>query len=833
MKPNEQTPLARSKIELVKFVCHQLHPFAYAVSTFLRPALDECQTAIHDDSVNTLDLLIQLAQTFIRTAPEPELIYDDIRKFAADLRSTIDECMRVVDVNQVKHPPTVIEETLNGLQSLVETAVEDQRYTTLYKNLSVLTNLERINSLPTENLIQLSSYAHNHRPHSSNSDRYSAPASPTTHGPQQPLLTTIGGTSTTPSFSNRHEIPHPTTNGHSNGSIRFNNFQFQQQSPPQPSQIINRIQAESPSSRIQHASSSSSYTEASISPSPLPSKFLNAPKQQQQLSEKQNLTSQVKNSLTASTSNFLNNRQEIASSYLDEYEITDTSKKLTTPIASFPPRSSSSSLVQSTYTNTPAVKTAVTTVINDAGYSFSPIIKPIVAPTQRQYIAEDHSEKNSIQKHPLSIDSAYDSQQRTTTSIPSERTEGYYEDIDNYEEEEKDFVDQAEAKQYYLQPAFNDPQTAAASYIPCKQYMSIIDEESIQNQSLVKNDIVKRHVTDDYLREWGTKRERPALRGNCFMIYGNQQNPNEPRRSQTRGSSNDYDQNQSSCLPIGVSLTNDDSTILSCDVHVNSNCVRLYDVQSGQLKHCISSTRDMKLSRPSAALMNLRDQIVIKERNHVYIVDSGSDTLLKTIYDRNSMKNLYGVCLYENKYLLTIDQQRPESARILLIDQDTAQIVHSFDFTSISLEDENLIRRKYSSEILHGRILQPQTSKLRFLAVKNDRIYISDLGRSLIYVTNIHGQILDHQFTFGGTGNQPGECCDPAGLIIDTAGNIINADSKNDRIQIYSSNGEYNTKFQLNEPIRRPSDICINRAGTQIFISCYLKSCVKGFDLRF
>ncbi|CAF1453074.1 unnamed protein product [Didymodactylos carnosus] len=242
--------------------------------------------------------------------------------------------------------------------------------------------------------------------------------------------------------------------------------------------------------------------------------------------------------------------------------------------------------------------------------------------------------------------------------------------------------------------------------------------------------------------------------------------------------------NNHDCLPVGVSLTNDDSTLLSCDVHVSSNCVRLYNVQNGQLTHRISSTHETQLDHPSAAMMNLRDQIVIKEHNHIYVVDSDCETLIKTIYDRSSMKNLYGVCLYENKYLLTIDQQRAENGRVLMIDQDTPQVVHSFDLSPIILEDENLIRQKYNREILNGRILPPQTSKLRFFAVKNERIYISDLGRSLIYVTNIHGQMLDHQFTFGGTGNQPGECYDPAGLVIDAGGNIINADSKNDRIQV-------------------------------------------------
>jgi hypothetical protein len=46
---------------------------------------------------------------------------------------------------------------------------------------------------------------------------------------------------------------------------------------------------------------------------------------------------------------------------------------------------------------------------------------------------------------------------------------------------------------------------------------------------------------------------------------------------------------QSTCLPIGVGLSYDELTLLSCDVHRNSQNVRLFDIQSGQLKHTISS----------------------------------------------------------------------------------------------------------------------------------------------------------------------------------------------------------------------------------------------------
>ncbi len=48
---------------------------------------------------------------------------------------------------------------------------------------------------------------------------------------------------------------------------------------------------------------------------------------------------------------------------------------------------------------------------------------------------------------------------------------------------------------------------------------------------------------------------------------------------------------QSTCLPIGVGLSYDELTLLSCDVHRNSQNVRLFDIQTGQLKHTISGNQ--------------------------------------------------------------------------------------------------------------------------------------------------------------------------------------------------------------------------------------------------
>lgn len=58
-------------------------------------------------------------------------------------------------------------------------------------------------------------------------------------------------------------------------------------------------------------------------------------------------------------------------------------------------------------------------------------------------------------------------------------------------------------------------------------------------------------------------------------------------------------------------------------------------------------------------------------------------------------------------------------------------------------------------------------------------------GRSLIYGTSLGNPAeLTYMTVFGGHGQNDGEMIEPAGLFNDTGGNIITADSKNDRIQV-------------------------------------------------
>ena len=92
-----------------------------------------------------------------------------------------------------------------------------------------------------------------------------------------------------------------------------------------------------------------------------------------------------------------------------------------------------------------------------------------------------------------------------------------------------------------------------------------------------------------------------------------------------------------------------------------------------------------------------------------------------------------------------------------------------------------------------------------------------------IYVSDGYGNARVHHFTadgkliksWGEPGTGPGQFILPHGISITNDGRVLVADRENDRIQIFSLNGEYLEQW---DHVQRPTDIYIDREG-DIYVS--------------
>ena len=71
---------------------------------------------------------------------------------------------------------------------------------------------------------------------------------------------------------------------------------------------------------------------------------------------------------------------------------------------------------------------------------------------------------------------------------------------------------------------------------------------------------------------------------------------------------------------------------------------------------------------------------------------------------------------------------------------------------------------------------------------------------------------------FGSSGSGAGQLSDPAGLVVDSVGNIIVADSKNHRLCLYSSEGKFVCNLSLSPDTRRPSGVVLDKEQKDIYV---------------
>lgn len=64
-----------------------------------------------------------------------------------------------------------------------------------------------------------------------------------------------------------------------------------------------------------------------------------------------------------------------------------------------------------------------------------------------------------------------------------------------------------------------------------------------------------------------------------------------------------------------------------------------------------------------------------------------------------------------------------------------------------------------------------------------------DLGLDCVYVLNVKSM---NTRAFGNSGKNSGEFLDPAGICVDSVGNIIVADSRNHRLEVRNARTSFN-----------------------------------------
>ncbi|XP_063724633.1 uncharacterized protein LOC134852494 isoform X2 [Symsagittifera roscoffensis] len=239
--------------------------------------------------------------------------------------------------------------------------------------------------------------------------------------------------------------------------------------------------------------------------------------------------------------------------------------------------------------------------------------------------------------------------------------------------------------------------------------------------------------------------------------------------------------------PIGSAVSGK-GEILVCD-HGN-NRVQIFEA-TGRLK-CVAGKGI--LDRPSAVVCAENGGFAVRADNGVYFFDKDCNNLPERNLKSKSVKFCYGLAACGLDELMFVDTNRAKASLVRL--NWEGKLVSTVPFQPLTGANK------------------PSNSKCRFMDVYQDKVYVSDLGASKIYVTKLNGEILN---TFGTFGSKMDQLNEPAGIKC-TDGFILVSDSKNHRLKVYDQFG--NTLSLLSFPhgdfIRRPSDICFGSDGVLV-----------------
>jgi len=221
--------------------------------------------------------------------------------------------------------------------------------------------------------------------------------------------------------------------------------------------------------------------------------------------------------------------------------------------------------------------------------------------------------------------------------------------------------------------------------------------------------------------------------------------------------------------------------------------VKIFDPEGKFVTQVISP--EPQFDRPSDMVALQSGQFVVRDNTRVQVF-SARGNFMKNMWQDRGQDKCYGLAQDKEGRLITImESRKPRKTDLLFFDLSTGELVKK-------IEMEDIIANK-------------GVSKCRFLTYELGKLYITDLGLDCVYILD---PVTINAKVFGSSGSDPGQFCDPAGLVVDTAGNMIVADSKNHRLCVFSAEGKFVCHVSLSPETRRPSGVALDKERKELFV---------------
>ncbi|XP_005094764.1 uncharacterized protein LOC101846341 isoform X2 [Aplysia californica] len=255
--------------------------------------------------------------------------------------------------------------------------------------------------------------------------------------------------------------------------------------------------------------------------------------------------------------------------------------------------------------------------------------------------------------------------------------------------------------------------------------------------------------------------------------------------------------------PTGLTVRSDGLLVVA---DTGNNRVKV--LRDDELVMSIGGEKDVSFQRPSAVVCDSLDNMYVKDDHCVQAFDASGKKF-----------NTFGQRIFQHPFGLALAKPTNKTCAVLVDETRKAPKVFSY-----TLGEDRLDSYSYTPLMQAGTPL----SKVRFLAAHKNMVLASDLGSSMMYLSTVDGQFVKR---FGKYGNGICEFREPSGVAVDAEGNWLVGDSKNNRIQAFTSDGYFLASVNLAASIRRPSGIHLTSDGL-LYIINYLDNMIQVFKLH-
>ncbi|XP_075748970.1 uncharacterized protein LOC119172047 isoform X1 [Rhipicephalus microplus] len=260
--------------------------------------------------------------------------------------------------------------------------------------------------------------------------------------------------------------------------------------------------------------------------------------------------------------------------------------------------------------------------------------------------------------------------------------------------------------------------------------------------------------------------------------------------------------NSKLAFPIGVTATASGNIIVA---DTSQDRVMVFDPNGRDLHKATFSKSSECFRRPSAVVAFKDESYAVKDDRCIYYFSKHGEFI--RALGKSSLSRPYGLALHGEENLFTLSLG------------DSVPTLRCF---SASGNFEQCVAYEPLSP-------SPSSgSKCRFMDVYDNHIFVSDLGLSCMYKTDLKGALV---CTFGTKGKEYGKMFEPSGVSA-TDRCIFIGDSKNNRVQAFDADGKFITVVKMTSGITRPSGIFVSDRN-KLYVLNYLHGTVGVYDLKF